>query len=381
MASVSAASPTEESLKWPVHERGRQPRLTNADERDIAASAAGWRTAVSRDDLAFTAAEHERLAELALGEARTSILIASAFASPKMLDALRDSIIGALQRGVDIDLLWGYVDRHGRPSDLLDWLKKLSYEARRAHWGSLRFNARPSDSHAKLMLWDRPGTVAACVGSYNWLSVIFDDADANLPLNATVRTLEPAIVASLARCAAGFWSSASTDPLSTTADRWRRVASDLARAALHVDSSSANANVRLVLDHHHESLLYEWTRKAQTRLLVASHKLGPISEARLVNADLARPGLFDYRVLFGHAGPDEAWRAGLTERAMASGGTVRQVKGFHGKILVADSSASVSSYNFLSADPFGTNRNAREIGLEIDGIVAADWIWDRVASQ
>ena len=384
VVGLSATDTTEVSLRWPVRQRGGRPRLSNLDEGDTAlVGTRFWPTTLSNDDFLFTATEHEHLAELALNEARTSILIASAFASPKKLELLRDSIIGALQRGVDVDLLWGYyVDGLvGPPRDLLDWLRKLSYHARHGRWGSLRFNSRPSGSHAKLMLWDRPGGVTACVGSYNWLSVTFDSADAALPLNTTIKTLEPAIVASLARCAAGLWFSAATDPLSTTGNRWRHIASDLERAALHVDLSSANAKVWLVLDRDHEPLLYDWTRRAQSRLLVASHKLGPISEARLVNANRGRPGPFDYKVVFGRAGREEAWREGITKTVLAAGGAVRQVKGFHGKVLMADGLACVSSYNFLSADPFGTGRDAREIGLAIDGIVAADGLWNRIAAE
>ena len=381
VAGLSATGTTQVSLeKWRVRQPGGRPRSANHDETDTASVGTRvWPTTVSNDDFLFTAAEHERLAKLSLEEAKTSILIASAFASPKKLDLLRDSIICALRRGVDVDLLWGYDGGPEPTRDLLGWLRKLSFDHRRRP-GSLRFNSQPSGSHAKLMLWDRSGGTAACVGSYNWLSAMFDGADANLPLNATIRTLEPAIVASLARCAAGLWSSAATDPLSTTGDRWRRIASGLEQASLHVDLSSANANVWLVLDRDHEPLLYDWTRKAQSRLLVASHKLGPISEARLVNANRARPGSFDYKVVFGRAGRDEAWREGVTKSVVAASGAVRQVKGFHGKALVSDRSVCVSSYNFLSADPFGTGRDAREIGLAIDEIVAADWIWDRIAA-
>ena len=380
VAGLSATGNTKASPRWRRRQRGGRPKSTNLDETDTTSVGMySWPTTLSNDDFLFTAVEHERLAKLALDEAETSILIASAFASPKKLDLLRDSIIGALRRGVDVDLLWGYVDGRAGPEatrDLLRWLRQLSYDGRPS---SLRFNSRPSGSHAKLMLWDRSGGTAACVGSYNWLSAMFDGADADLPLNATIRTLEPAIVASLARCAAGLWSSAA-DPLSTAGDRWRRIASSLGQASLHVDSPSANANVRLVLDRDHEPLLYDWTKKAQSRLLVASHKLGPISEARLVNANRARPGAFDYKVVFGRAGTDETWREGVTKTVVAASGVVKHVKGFHGKVLLSDRSACVSSYNFLSADPFGTGRDAREIGLAIDGIVAADWIWDRIAA-
>ena len=226
------------------------------------------------------------------------------------------------------------------------------------------------------MLWDRSGDTAACVGSYNWLSAMFDGADAKLPLNATIRTLEPAIVASLARCAAGLWSSA--DQLSTAGIRWSRIASDLEQASLHVASSSANAKMWLVLDRDHDPLLYDWTRKAHSRLLVASHKLGPMSDDRLVNANKKRPTSFDYKVVFGRDKGNEDWREGVTNGVVEAGGAVGRVEGFHGKALVSDGAACISSYNFLSADPFGTARDAREIGLAIDGPEAADRIWNRI---
>ena len=377
VAGLSATGTTKASLeKWRVRQPGGRPRSTNHDETDTASVGTRvWPTTVSNDDFLFTATEHERLAKLALGEAETSILIASAFASPKKLDLLRDSIICALRRGVDVDLLWGYDGGRKSTRDLLGWLRKLSSDNRRRP-GSLRFNSRPSGSHAKLMLWDRSGDTAACVGSYNWLSAMFDCADAKLPLNATIRTLEPAIVASLARCAAGLWSSA--DQLSTAGVRWSRIASDLEQASLHVASSSANAKIWLVLDRDHDPLLNDWTRKAHSRLLVASHKLGPMSEDRLVNANKKRPMSFDYKVVFGRDKGNEDWREGVTNGVVGASGAVGRVEGFHGKALVSDGAACISSYNFLSADPFGTARDAREIGLAIDGPEAADRIWNRI---
>ena len=373
---------TQVSLeKWRVRQPGGRPRSTNHDETNTApVGTRVWPTTVSKDDFLFTAAEHECLAEQALNEAKTSILIASAFASLEKLNLLRDSIICALRRGVDVDLLWGYDGGHESTKDILNWLKKLSRDHRREP-GSLRFNSKSSGSHAKLMLWDRSGDTAACVGSYNWLSAMFGCADANLPLNATIRTLEPAIVASLARCAAGLWSSA--DQLSTAGVRWSRIASDLEQASLRVASSSANAKMWLVLDHAHDPLLYDWTMKANSRLLVASPKLGPISEARLVNANKKCSTSFDhfdYEVVFGRDKGNEYWRVDVTNGVVNAGGTVRRVAGFHGKALVSDEAACISSYNFLSADPLGTARDAREIGLAIDGVEAADWIWNRIVS-
>ena len=48
--------------------------------------------------------------------------------------------------------------------------------------------------------------------------------------------------------------------------------------------------------------------------------------------------------------------------------------GQHSKVVVADSAACISSYNFLAADAFGMNRNGREIGVAILGEEPADWL-------
>ena len=51
----------------------------------------------------------------------------------------------------------------------------------------------------------------------------------------------------------------------------------------------------------------------------------------------------------------------------------------HAKVLVSDASACISSYNFLSADPFGTARKARELGVVLDGGEAVTWLAERLA--
>ena len=380
VAGLRSRKGVERSLRWPLGSHKLSGAAADDEDPDIPqVGPRGWPTTVSDDDFLFTAAEHENLAIMALSEVQTSILIASAFATLKKLDLLRESIVGALNRGVDVDLLWGYMDGvGGPPTAVLKWLRKLSYEATRGGRGLLRFNSRPSGSHGKLMLWDRPDGVSACVGSYNWLSVVFDHAEASLPRNVTIRTSEPAIVASLARCAAGFWSAAETETLSSTGDRWRRIASELDGAALRVTRPSTNAEVRLILDGEHEALLYDWTARAQSRLLVASHKLGPVSEQRLVNAGTARAGTFECKVVYGRSGRDDGWREGVARTIRGAGGAIQHVPGFHAKALIADDSSCVSSYNFLSADPYGKGQNAREIGLAVEGVEPADWLWRRV---
>jgi len=53
------------------------------------------------------------------------------------------------------------------------------------------------------------------------------------------------------------------------------------------------------------------------------------------------------------------------------GGAVAHVPGMHAKVVVSDSSVCISSYNFLSADPFGTAKRARELGVVIESEAVA----------
>jgi hypothetical protein len=358
--------------------RDRMP-LGEGDPEAPRSALPGWPATVSEDDFYFTAHEHERLIAAALEEARNSIFVASAFASAGKLEFLSPKIEGALGRGVNVDLLWGYAsDGTEDTQALVAGLRKLAYGAKRDGKGILRFNQVPSGSHGKLLLWDGTVGFTACVGSYNWLSALIGQAETSPLSNVTIRTSEPAVVSALARCAAAFWHGVESELTSSTGDRWRRIAAELDKAASLADPSPANARVRLILDREHEALLSEWMGAAQVRLLVASHKLGVVSEIRLMNADVRRPSHFVFDVFYGDSGEDEDRVARITDFVRESGGLLKHVPDLHAKVVISDLSVCVTSYNFLSADPFGTAKNARELGLVIDGGEPADWLWARL---
>ena len=371
-----ALDETGRSLNWPIGKQ-RLPQLASDkdDPETPRVPPRVWPSAVSNDDFCFTADDHEKLVSAAFGGAQNSILVASAFINTQKLDLLRESINAALERGVNVDLLWGYMVDNGQDQRALDWLKRVAYKAKRNGWGVLRFNKEPSGSHGKFILWDSPSGFTACIGSYNWLSSLVNQAEVSLPHNVTVRISEPAIVAALAWCAAGFWSAAETEVLSSTADRWRRIAANLDRVATHKEPPSTDTKVRLILDREHEALLHDWMSTAQSRFLVASHKLGAASEIRLANANVERQDSFIFNVIYGQTSADETLRSSVAKLVCEARGALKQVPNFHAKALVSDTIACVTSYNFLSADPFGTSRNAREIGLVIEGKQPADWLW------
>ena len=377
VVEANSLGENERSLEWSFGGQKLSPVRSVRDRSEtLRGSPLLWPSTVSKDDFCFTANEHEELATAAFGEAKNSIFIASAFAKLERLELLRESINAALERGVNIDILWGNTAEgmQGQRA-LVGWLSKVAYDARRDGWGMLRFNKEPSGCHGKIMLWDGSDGFSACVGSYNWLAALVDQTECSLPPDVTVRISEPAIVAALARCAAGFWSAVETEVLSSTADRWRRIAADLEMTASFEETPVTNAKVRLILDREHETLLHYWISMAHSRFLIASHKLGPVSDDRLVNLNVERPACFDFNVVYGQANEDETWLASFGSLVREKKGLLKHVPNFHGKALISDTSACITSYNFLSADPLGASKNAREIGLVIEGQRLADWLW------
>lgn len=347
------------------------------------------RVRVTQVDLLFTAADHQRYYEKALTEARSGVFIASAFVTAVRLEATKELLLAALKGGVNVDLLWGYSatgEVAGR--DPIKMMTSWMYEAKKEGWpGKLRFTRFPSHSHTKLLLWDSsPGRFEGCVGSHNWLSAAAAGAtggDSSAVTDVSVRVDEPGTVAQLGRCAAALWAG-TKEVLSSVADRWRRIAGELDRIAA-IESApvpGANATVRLILDREHEMLLRTWLSRAQTQLLVASHQLGPAADARLVAAEnRARGEVFQYTVLYGRTELDSARISQLTDCVQRASGKLCCIPELHAKVLVCDQSACVSSYNFLSADPYGTAVAARELGIVFEGPELAHWLASRLGTE
>lgn len=367
--------------------RSDSERELNNREHAVAGDAVGrkaWPITLSESDLIVGGRGHEDALVLALKEARSSLFVASAFLNAASVEKLKDSIRDALRRGVNVDLLWGYAVNEEQGAAPLETLKRLAYEAKRdGDPGLLRFNRTASGSHAKLVLFDRASGMEALLGSYNWMSAVGANERADV-FNVSIRLREPGIVAELCGCAAGLWAGSESEALSSTPDRWRSAAAELEQVAAggadgpSPEAKSGGTSARLVFDREHEGLLRELAAGAQQRLIVLSHRLGPVAESRLVMASEAKPP--EYCVLYGHCELDEMLMASLGEMIHRSGGTLAHLPNVHAKVVVSDASACISSYNFLSADPFGRSRRAREIGVCFEGGGVASWLAGHVTA-
>ena len=351
-------------------------------DRDVSPGGS-WPADVAEGDLLCDGDEHDSLLVKALEEATSSIFVASAFLGNTAVEALREPLLGALRRGVNLDLLWGYAAGAEPGAPVLERLKKLAYESRRAGYaGALRFNRAASGSHAKMLIFDAPTGMSAVIGSYNWLSAFKgQDRTANL----SVRLRHDGAIAEACGCAAGLWASAESEALSSTADRWRSVAADLerqvasaGRRVLRNGTEGDSATVRFVFDREHEVIMREWSASSQYRLLVFSHRLGPAAEIRLVQSERSIASLFI--TAYGFTNLDKESLSRVDRMVSGAGGTVRRVAGMHAKVLVSDASVCISSYNFLSADPFGNSSGTRELGVVIEGGDVATRVAERLAT-
>jgi hypothetical protein len=163
-----------------------------------------------------------------------------------------------------------------------------------------------------------------------------------------------------------------------------RIAAELdpAEPTINVPNSAPDGCVvSLVLDQDHEALLREWFTSAARRLLVTSHRVGPAAEMRLAAAPtrLADEGV-EYRAFYGQTFLDGDQQDGLAEEVARAGGVFTHLPGLHAKALIKDDQVCISSYDFLSADPFGRATRARELGVVIRSPAISNVIWQEFAS-
>jgi phosphatidylserine/phosphatidylglycerophosphate/cardiolipin synthase-like enzyme len=272
-----------------------------------------------------------------------------------------------------VNLLWGYSAGGDIPSTktAIRWLREIRRETG-TDPGLLRFNGEPTESHAKLLIYDGPEGHTAYVGSCNWLSTPLTGATDFIGSNVSVRLRHPVLTASLYRMAASLWLTSRGGQMSETPERLRRIASRLEEqnqlSPLPKDGSPNKCSVRLVRDREHTALLRDVLLYETGKVLLTSHKLGNIAPTRLASRQPAgnkpaEPLIASYGETF----LDAEALSGLAKSTVSTGVRLWHTPRLHSKLLATKERALISSFNFLSADPFGAQARAREVGVLIEG--------------
>lgn len=346
---------------------------------------------VEWNDFLFSDGEHFSYLREVLDQAKSKVFIASAFLRVGCLEALKSELLLAIERGVIIDILWGYNSGRVGEADGIEVLKKISFEARnRKLRGRITYNQVASGSHGKIIIWDRGGAFEACVGSFNWLSVsrsLLDTTESSHPqfTNLSMRVRDCLVVARLIRAVVGLWSSGSSRRLDAAPDRWRRVASSLEQAgaeSLNVQrAETVRGTARIVIDHDHSALLRSALANIGQNLTVISHKLGVAAQTRLVAAtNKERQADSNFTVLYGQREVQEIAYTQIEQVMKEAGGLLFRKPGLHAKAILADEWFCIGSYNFLSTDVYGTSSKTKELSLLVESKEITDWMRAKVST-
>ena len=369
--------------------RGVRPSDRTRQTSEV--SCGTYSTTIDLNQLLLTHTAHVQKLEKALTEeAKKNIMIASAFLKIDNLAEVETWVIKALQRGVNVTLLWGYRDTSNSDKRTKEWLENLQKKAQKLKNGNLLFNKEPTDSHAKLLIYDTEKGYQAYVGSYNWLSkptkveetlADFEGSDVTVCLH------HPGLVADLCRSVAGLWDTARNSLSSNAPGRWQQIAADL-QEQIDLDKTDERqkvdelqtSTVCIVHAREHEALMRQYLQTAQKRCLVASHQIDPdeqVAGFRLIDPlQKISNTLESFILLYGD-------RERLGEKETAFRQQVEEIQGIskykqgcHSKVFVSDEMAIVSSYNFLSGDPFNRAKRLKEIGILVKGGEVPGKLWE-----
>jgi hypothetical protein len=348
-------------------------------------TATGWQTDIFPDDLLLTSQQHAERLEQALAEAKSSVLIASCAVDVTYLSRwLREPLLKAVERGVHVSLLWGDEAVGGEgESSLAKWLEGGAGELSSALTrGLLSANTSPTNSHASLLIYDTDEGFNAHVGGYDWLSP--PTSANNEVAYATVHLRHPGIVAELCRSVAAIFTTGHGNQLSSSPDRWRRIAEALDEQSStlpgvadgEVAEGTYRCSVHVIRDQKHASLLSECLLSAQERCAVVSGRLGRAALRRLSTLRRRGKRVLTLAVRYGEAvdmTPEEM--AALEVLMGEIGGDIQRRYLLRVNVVVADTSAIVGSHPFLSGNSFERSVRAHEVGVLIDGGGIPDELW------
>lgn len=365
-----------------------------------------------------SASEHRAALDELIGSASSQVVIAVPWIRVKGLEAIRDSLLHAVDRGVQVILIWGIDgNANGLDASEASWLDSISaHISRSGARGKLLYSRdRGSRNHAKLAIADDRRMM---VSSMNFLSnsnhtevgvVLSAMKDFQCPaIDAALqyaydKAPTPRIAYSLNRVPGAFGARLIPDACHVVPPRFTNTLSEESAPAGIVRAWAAawaecaeeltkslirpNPTVELIADLQHRGVLRNALTEATRRLLVTSDKLTDtaLNEDIVVLARTrAREGLpvrFKYRSANdeGRARIDVLLGAADDQQAPVD---VDRNPSMHAKIVLRDDRVLLGSFNPLSVDAdLRQRRSTGELGVDIRSSQVADEVWSAITGE
>ena len=334
----------------PAQFRVKPPRLDEVKAR------------FSSSDLVIGGPEHREVLRAAIRKAHHRIILHSTFISEHSFRDVFADLQVALERGAQIDILWGQSPVDGNSSSR-DAANKIRSEISSSNLDRLRIHPSSTQSHSKILVADRgqPTDIDCYIGSCNWLSSDYRsfEASAKIQHNQVIAELLCKL-SDMCRSPNGHFSSRSEEYLKL-ATVLRRKRTD----------QSGSSRIAVVSGLMHSDLIRKARDEVSSEAFVCSHRISPASGPLVLSAMVAaasKEGRL-VKIFFGRTsgGLSADKASALIRDDSGTGVDVRPVYDprLHAKVLAWDTdNLVITSQNWLSADP-PPDKPLSEIGLFI----------------
>ncbi|HCF7102775.1 phospholipase D-like domain-containing protein [Pseudomonas aeruginosa] len=327
-------------------------------------------------DLILGAEEHEKHIYRLIDSAHSRIILHSTFINPECIDAILPSLLHAVRRSVQIDVMWGQTEPDEQQHKILafkliiDKLEQLQKTIDGEGLGTqFRFHLTPTQSHAKFIISDiSPGDWSLTIGSCNWLSSKFNRFEASAHIRNQLVVADALSIAShLAMGKQGLSNELSRELAVQSTILSKRSLTDS-----HKDQKNT-VEVQLISAPEHHFFCKKASDEAVTDIFICSHRISYAGDRPVLTpfkAALRDDPNLSIRIAYGRAsGSMRTSEANILNRELSSL-NFNVIKAddpqIHAKIMTWDEdNVIITSMNWLSASSAGDTYG--ELGVFMKG--------------
>lgn len=362
-APLELKSAIEEAAKsFKPTSEARSPQYASAQFRAPAPVLTETKARFSASDLVLGGKEHRDILRSGIRKARHRVILHSTFISEAGFRDVFEDLRVALDRGAQIDILWGQSPEEGSSASRAAALKIRS-EIKNSNVDRLRIHPSSTNSHSKIFLADRgaPTDFDCYLGSCNWLSSGFNSFEASAKIQHNEIISDVLLkLSEICRSPNGQFSPVSEEYL--------KIASIMKKKGV---DQSGSSKIAVVSGAMHNELIRRARDEVTSEAFVCSHRISPASGPLVFSAMVAAASQKGrlVKMFFGRTsgGLSSEEAARLIRDDNDTGVDVRPVfdPRLHAKVLAWDAdNLVITSQNWLSADP-PPDKPLSEIGLFI----------------